>query len=270
MQAGGILIEGNEKLTEIGGFPILERVTGFQTKAWLLHTNWTYSAQFVIANNPLLKALPDFPKLKEVPELVISGNATLTHIGTYPLLERIGVSDRGYSIGLDISNNTTLLRLPELPRLIEVNTLRLRNNAILINAGEYPALKKIHVMLDVSNNSVITALPDLSNITTLNRLFVYENPLLLSLGGFPHLKTMSGSFSIGYNDSLTTLGDFSSLEQIHGDLELRNLKNLTSLTSLSSLRSIQQGNISGLSQVPNAELEAFQNQLDDPTVLTWR
>ncbi|WP_405564503.1 hypothetical protein [Polaribacter sp. Asnod6-C07] len=153
-----------------------------------------------ITNNPLLKNLDGFIKIKSLYDVFVTSNNSLESVEGLQNLETVK-----FNVHINLNPN---LKTLELKSLSNVRFLK------------------------IENNEKLRQLKGLENIKTLSSLYIIGLTLLENYRGLHNLKTVS-DFVIVENNPINLIG-FDSLEEA-GSVSITDNENITSLEGLESL-----------------------------------
>jgi hypothetical protein len=213
-RAGNIDIRACRSLKDLFGLDVLREVHG----------------RLRLVDNTALAALSGVPALRELDELVIDSNASLTSL-------RGALSQITTLTALTVEHNARLKSLDGADVLARARNLFVSDNPQLTRLGRFPKLSSLD-LLEVADNPKLTSLgefPALPGSQELE-LVLRNNARLSKLSGLEHIaRAYTGSIA-GCNE-LTSLTGLR-IQQIHNLLVLSNNAALTTLEGLDSLREV--------------------------------
>ena len=117
---------------------------------------------------------------------------------------------------LIIGSSTDITHLDSLYFLTEITrNLEIRNNSILENVGDFPALNSIGGYFLMHSNTILRNGGDFPVLKHIGQYFLIRaSDSLTSIGSFPRLTTIGKSFSVRGNKILRSLYDFPALTNI--------------------------------------------------------
>ncbi len=185
-------IIGTDKLTEISGFDKLRKVGAFG-----------------ISNNIILKKIPSFNSLMEIPSEYLS-------IKNNPVLESIiGFNQLSSKISYIEVDQNGIKTVTGFNNLVECKYIRFEKNPDLVNIEGFDKLEKGNIF--INTNNALVSIPSFNNIhyptykdyECLN-LEISFNPKLKQINGFRRLQNAS-KIKITKNDALEEIIGFEDV-----------------------------------------------------------
>jgi len=233
--SGFIIIQNNDVLTAISGFPQLINLNGIVIsnnpelitidEFPLVSGN---NGSISISNNPKLITFPGYSRIKCTNVISIRDNEALTNIGDYSNLLNSG--------NISIINNNSLLSIDAFHSLSFISgELEIRLNDKLNSISGFSNIKQQRSNgIEISDNPELNTISEFTHLEYLNDLHIYNNPALVNMGDFPSLTRVDWFWMIN-NNSLITLGDFPQLSTVDRGFFIRNNLNLTNIGDFSQL-----------------------------------
>jgi len=183
---GDIIIDGTERLEDLGIFPRLVYVEG----------------SIRITGNRALQRHGGFPKLRRVSgSIVFSDNAVLERITT-----RASNEARPNP------------RWALFPALRECGSIEVIRNPLLFQALQMPTLERCTGGIVISENGRVEIISGFQNLFKIaGSLQIRSNNRLKEIDAFVRLKTVDGDFAIDSHSHFNSVATFERLEKIWGD-----------------------------------------------------
>jgi len=216
---GSLSITGNDRLTSLAGLSTLQSIAG---------------DELTISDNPDLASIAGLEGVTELGQalpapparITISDNPDLTHLDGMPSLSSLEGT-------LTISNNDSLTDISGVENIVTLSgpvvisgNLELNNLHGLITSPSGSAVQLYLDSLTVSDNDALTNLNGLQDLVNIG-------------GATPPMTPDTKLLSIDGNPSLSSLAALSNLENIWGNLVIRDNDVLSSTSGLSSLERVQ-------------------------------
>jgi hypothetical protein len=255
---GALSVQNLPELDDLQGLGMLERAGNIDIRACSglqdllgLDTLREVRGRLRLANNAALASLSGLPALRELDELVIDGNASLTSLRGAPsqvtrltaltvehnrrLKTLDGADALASARNLFVSDNAQLVRLGRFPRLRSLDLLEVADNPKLTELGEFPALAGSEVLeLILRNNARLLKLTGLEHVARAYNVSITGCNELTSLTGL-ELKEIRNLLVLSNNSALTTLDGLGSLREV-GFVRIQANASLVDLSGLSGLR----------------------------------
>jgi hypothetical protein len=255
---GALSVQNLPELEDLQGLGLLERAGHIDLRAcnglrdlYGLDTLREVHGRLRLANNTALGSLAGTPALRELDELVIDGNASLTSLrGAASQVTRLtaltvehntrlktldGADALERTRNLFVSDNAQLVRLGRFPRLRSLDLLEVADNPKLTELGEFPALVgSDELELILRNNTRLPKLTGLERVAQAYNVSITGCHELTSLTGL-RIKEIRNLLVLSNNSALTTLEGLDSLREA-GFVKIQANASLVDLSGLSGLR----------------------------------
>jgi hypothetical protein len=255
---GALSIQNLPELEDLQGLGLLERAGHVDIRAcnglrdlYGLDTLREVGGRLRLVNNAALGSLAGTPALRELDELVIDGNASLTSLrgaaSQVTRLTALTVEHNGRLKTLDgadalartrnlfVSDNAQLVRLGRFPRLRSLDLLEVADNPKLTELGEFPALTgSDELELILRNNTRLPKLTGLERVAQAYNVSITGCHELTSLTGL-RIKEIRNLLVLTNNSALTTLEGLDSLREA-GFVKIQANASLVDLSGLAGLR----------------------------------
>lgn len=212
---GDLVIGGNDAMVDPG--------PGLQELVSIGHGHLG-SVTLSIGGNAMLTALPAFPKLEELSDLLIVGNPSL---GSLAGLEGMRGDEEGAGgeHWITILDNDALADLSGLDGLVDLNgALIVAYNDGLVSLDGLDGLRSITLNLEIWYNMGLGSLKGMGALQSVGgTLQMNGNDALLSLDGLDALSSLGGDFNVMDNDALVSLDGVEGMRTIGGSLQIREL-----------------------------------------------
>ena len=254
--SGGLRIEGNHLLSDVGGFSSLTYIDGGLT----------------LTSNTMLSNLDGFSNLNTLTGsqyglgLGISSNASLDNIDGLALLTSI-------SGDVEVSGNPGLADLNGLAALTSIGGyLIISSNDAVTTLDGLASLESVGGFLTLEQNPNLISIHGLSKLTYIGQfsasgmsLTVANNDVLASLDGLQGLDTIAGLTFIDGNESLLDLDGLSSLNATsysgrstyNSGIRISGNNSLRDISGLGGIAIIDGGRASYLEITSNPSLQSI-------------
>ncbi|MFK7980793.1 MAG: T9SS type A sorting domain-containing protein [Saprospiraceae bacterium] len=258
---GSFAINENSTFTDFRGLNGLKYIgldLVIQRCDSLQNLNGLDSLQFVgrsfnFFSNNYIDTLSGLEQLKEITDISISSNTTLSYlslftdldsllydleIGANPNLEEIaGFDSLSFTGGrLNIQSNSSLKKITGLTNLQTTGEFRISNNNQLINLDSFQSLSIINGNFFLSSNDSIVNIKGLKNLSTVNgAFFINFNDLLSDLSGLENLTFVERFVSIAWNPMLENISALKNLQHISEGLSISHHPRLKTLDGLEKI-----------------------------------
>lgn len=255
---GGLSLQNLPQLDDLQGLGLLTRAGNIDIREcrslkdlFGLDTLREIRGRLRLVNNAGLSTLHGTPALRELDELVIDNNTSLTSLRGAPAqvtrLTALTVEHNAKLKSLDgadalararnlfISDNAQLTRLGRFPKLRSLDLLEVADNPKLVSLGEFPVLEggqELDIVL--RNNTRLAKLSGLERVARAYNVTISGNSELSSLSGLG-IKHIQNLLVLSNNTSLTTLEGLDSLREV-AFVRIQANASLVDLGGLSGLR----------------------------------
>jgi len=216
MSCGNFIIEDNAVLENLNGLESLQSIGTLQIK-----------------NCPELSNTLGLQNLRvSYGRFEIENNATLSEIGSFPLLDTI-------QFNLIIESNPVLTEIVGFNSLktVDRSVFSIKNNSSLIKVEGFNALEYVDEDFTIAGPS-LQEVKGFNSLLTLNSDLIFsETTALQSVEGFENL-TSAHSIEIERNENLTTLPQFDNCKYIDEQISILSNQSLGSIDIFNQLDSV--------------------------------